>query len=156
RVRRARCPDPRAGRNTPLRRRIGEGAVDDRPLRRRSRRRRASALVGALDAPRPICSDLSDQLQEVREMRFVRRLGHGPRLALALAVGAGIFGIATAVQADIPDHGVIQGCYGKPGTAYKGQLRVRDADQGEQCRAYENPLSWSQTGPTGSTGPTGP
>ena len=51
---------------------------------------------------------------------------------------------------------MIFGCYGKSGTPYKGNLRVRDADQGEQCRYYENPISWSQSGPTGPTGPTGP
>jgi hypothetical protein len=67
-----------------------------------------------------------------------------------------VFGIASVVQADIPDNGVIHGCYGKPGTTYKGNLRVRDFDQGEQCRFYENPLDWNQTGPSGVTGPTGP
>lgn len=36
---------------------------------------------------------------------------------------------------------MIHGCYGKPGTTYKGNLRVRDASQGEQCRVYENPLT---------------
>jgi hypothetical protein len=75
---------------------------------------------------------------------------------LALVVGGAVFGIATAVQADIPDAGVIHGCYGKPGTPQKGQLRVRDASRGEQCRFYENQLDWSQTGPSGVTGPTGP
>jgi hypothetical protein len=60
------------------------------------------------------------------------------------------------VQASIPSaNGVIHGCYGKPGTPQKGQLRVRDASQGEQCRYYENTLDWNQTGPTGPTGPTG-
>ena len=37
---------------------------------------------------------------------------------------------APVAFASIPDaNGVIHGCYGKPGTPYKGQLRVRDADQ---------------------------
>jgi len=95
-------------------------------------------------------------------MDRLRDLSRGGRLLLALAVGVALFGIASAVQADIPDKGVIHGCYGKPGTTYKGQLRVRDASQGEQCRFYENPLDWNQTGPTGGsgatghTGPTGP
>jgi hypothetical protein len=76
---------------------------------------------------------------------------------LAIAVGGALFGIASAVQASIPSsNGVIHGCYGKPGTPQKGQLRVRDADQGEQCRFYENTLDWNQTGPTGATGATGP
>jgi hypothetical protein len=89
-------------------------------------------------------------------MDRLRSLSRGGRLLLALAVGGAVFGIATAVQADIPDSGVIHGCYGKPGTPQKGQLRVRDASQGEQCRFYENSLDWSQTGPSGATGPTGP
>jgi hypothetical protein len=85
----------------------------------------------------------------------LRSLSRAGRLLVALAVGGALFGIAS-VQADIPDNGVIHGCYGKPGTTYKGNLRVRDASQGEQCRFYENPLDWNQTGPTGVTGPTGP
>ena len=90
-------------------------------------------------------------------MRPLRRLGRGGRLLLALAVGGAVFGIASAVQASIPSpDGVIHGCYGRPGTAYKGQLRVRDASIGEQCRFYENQLDWNQTGPSGATGPTGP
>jgi hypothetical protein len=84
------------------------------------------------------------------------------RVLAALAVAGAVFGIASAVQADIPDNGIVQACYGKPGTPQRGQLRVRDADQGEQCRATENPISWGEagatgpTGPTGQTGPTGP
>jgi hypothetical protein len=84
------------------------------------------------------------------------------RLVIALAVGAAVFGIATAVQADIPDSGVIHGCFAKPGTPQKGQLRVRDASKGEGCRYYENRVDWrvsgvtGATGATGATGPTGP
>jgi hypothetical protein len=89
-------------------------------------------------------------------MESVRKLRRGGRVLVALAVAAAAFGIASAVQADIPDGGVIVGCYGKPGTPQKGQLRVRDADHGEQCRYYENPISWNQVGPTGTTGATGP
>jgi hypothetical protein len=74
---------------------------------------------------------------------------------LALAVGWAVFGIATAVQADIPDSGVIHGCYGKAGTPQKGQLRVWDASKGEGCRSYENPIDWNAAGATGATGPTG-
>jgi len=82
-------------------------------------------------------------------------LSRGGRILLALVVGGAVFGIATAVQADIPDSGVIHGCYGKAGTPYKGNLRVRDASQGEQCRVYENPIDWTESGTTGPTGPTG-
>src|SRR5439155_20659098 len=38
------------------------------------------------------------------------------RVLAALAVAGAAFGIVSAVQADIPDNGVIHGCYGKPGT----------------------------------------
>jgi hypothetical protein len=90
-------------------------------------------------------------------MDRLRGLTRGGRLLLALAVGGAVFGIASAVQASIPSaNGVIHGCYGKPGTTYKGQLRVRNADVGEQCRFYENPLDWNATGVSGATGPTGP
>src|SRR5215831_16813560 len=95
-------------------------------------------------------------------MGRLRSLSPGRRLLVGFAAAGALFGIATAVQADIPDAGVIHGCYGKPGTPYRGQLRVRDADQGEQCRSYENSLDWNAagvrgaTGATGATGPTGP
>ena len=87
-------------------------------------------------------------------MRPFTSRSHGFRARVTLAVaGVGLV-VATAVQADIPDAGVIHGCYGKPGTPQKGELRVRDASQREQCRFYENPLDWNQTGPTGPAGPS--
>jgi collagen triple helix repeat protein len=90
-------------------------------------------------------------------MHRFRGVSRGGRLLLALVVGGAVFGIATAVQASIPGaNGVIYGCYGKAGTPYKGNLRVRDAGQGEQCRVYENQLNWNQQGPTGTRGATGP
>ena len=89
----------------------------------------------------------------------------GGRLVLALAVGGALFGIATAVQASIPDaSGVIHGCYnnsvahGNP----TGALRVIDtAKPNGNCASWEAPLNWGQggtgtTGPSGPTGPTGP
>jgi hypothetical protein len=87
----------------------------------------------------------------------------GGRALLALAVGAGVFGIATAVQASIPDaQGVIHGCYstslahGSP----TGALRVIDtAKLNGNCASWETALNWNQTGPrgpTGARGPTGP
>ena len=85
-----------------------------------------------------------------------RQVGWSGRIVLALLVGGAVFGIASVVQADIPDSGVIHGCYGKPGTPQKGQLRVVDASQGEQCRFNENALDWNQAGATGATGATGP
>jgi hypothetical protein len=84
-------------------------------------------------------------------MHRLRRLSRGGRVLVALAVAGGIFGIATAVQADIPDGGVIHGCYQK----VNGQLRVIDTSQGGACRPSENALSWNQTGPTGATGAKG-
>ena len=78
---------------------------------------------------------------------------------LALVVGGAVFGIATAVQASIPDaNGVIHGCYnisqahGNP----TGALRVIDtAKPNGNCASWETPLNWGQGG-TGATGPSGP
>ena len=54
-------------------------------------------------------------------MERVRRLGRAGRLFLALGVAGGVFGIATAVQASIPDaSGVIHGCYN---TAWRTEAR---------------------------------
>src|SRR5262249_61542294 len=105
---------------------------------------------------------LQEGRQKGDEMYRFRALGRGGRVFLAVVAGGAVFGIATAVHADIPDSGVIHGCYGKPGTPQKGQLRVRDASKGEQCRYYENQVDWrvsgvtGATGATGATGPTGP
>jgi hypothetical protein len=82
---------------------------------------------------------------------------------VALAVGAALFGIATAVQASIPDaSGVIHSCYnnslahGNP----TGALRVIDTTKANgNCASWETPLNWNQRGTTGQrgvTGPTGP
>jgi hypothetical protein len=85
------------------------------------------------------------------------------KLLLAVVVGGVTFGLATAVQASIPDSsGVIHGCYntslahGSP----LGDLRVIDTSKPNgNCASWEAPLNWNQrgvTGPTGATGPTGP
>jgi hypothetical protein len=50
--------------------------------------------------------------------------------------------------ADIPDGGVIHGCYKATG----GSLRVIDTSTAETCNPSEKPLSWNQTGPTGAAG----
>jgi hypothetical protein len=78
-------------------------------------------------------------------------LGRGGRLLFALAVGGVLFGIVSAVQASIPDNGVIHGCYQKNA----GNLRVVDPRSGS-CRASEVALDWNQLGPMGATGPSGP
>jgi hypothetical protein len=78
-------------------------------------------------------------------------------------VAGATFGIASAVQASIPDaSGVIHGCYnaslahGNP----TGALRVIDTGAANgNCAGWEKPLNWNQrgaTGPTGVAGPTGP
>jgi len=72
------------------------------------------------------------------------------RLLLVLGVAASAFGIASAVQASIPDvKGVIHGCFANK----DGGLRVVDPGSGGACDSKkETPLSWNQAGPTGSTG----
>ena len=81
-------------------------------------------------------------------MHRLRGLSRGGRLVLALAVGGAVFGIATAVQASIPDSsGVIHGCYnnslahGNP----TGALRVIDtAKPNGNCASWETPLNWGR------------
>lgn len=93
-------------------------------------------------------------------MHRLRRLSRGGRFLLALAVGSAVFGVATAVQASIPDaSGVIHGCYntslahGNP----TGALRVIDtAKANANCASWEAPLNWNADGITGATGATGP
>ena len=89
------------------------------------------------------------------------RVGRAGRLLRALGVGGAVFGIATAVQADIPDSGTINGCYYTPGklapaSPRKGTLRVIDTSKGQTCASDETALRWNAAGVTGSTGPTGP
>jgi hypothetical protein len=75
-------------------------------------------------------------------------------------VGGAVFGIASAVQASIPDaKGVIHGCYnvslahGYP----TGALRVIDTSAvNGHCASWEAPLNWNRRGVTGPTGPPGP
>ena len=99
-------------------------------------------------------------------MHRLRGLSRGGRLVLALAVGGAVFGIATAVQASIPDSsGVIHGCYntslahGNP----TGGLRVIDTSKPNgNCTSWETAVSWNANGvsgargPSGAPGPTGP
>src|SRR5690348_6119906 len=86
-------------------------------------------------------------------------MGRRRHVLLAVAVGAATFGMATAVQAGIPDSsGLIHACYntslahGNP----VGALRVVDTSKpGGTCAAWEAALSWNQVGPTGPRGATG-
>jgi len=86
-------------------------------------------------------------------MHRLRGLSLGGRAVLALAVGAALFGVATAVQASIPDsNGMIHACSQKN----NGSLRVIDTSKGQKCSSNsENPLDWNAAGVTGSTGPAG-
>jgi len=71
----------------------------------------------------------------------------GKRILIALAVAGAAFGIATAVQAAIPDsNGVISACYqfSNSGTP-TGTMRAIDAEAGAFCRFNEHPLSIAST-----------
>ena len=66
--------------------------------------------------------------------------------ALGAIVGALVVG--GVAWADIPDSGVINGCY----KTISGAVRVIDASKGAKCNASETALNWNQTGPTGPAG----
>ena len=70
-------------------------------------------------------------------------------LAGAVVVASGGIGVAAIPSSS---DGEITGCYGKS----NGQLRVIDAQAGEQCKNNETRLTWSQTGPQGPPGSEGP
>ena len=82
---------------------------------------------------------------------MLKGLSRGARLLLAFGVAGAAFGIATVVQAAIPDsHGTINGCYQfAQGVTPKGTLRVIDPSTGEACRYYEHPLKWNANGVAG-------
>jgi hypothetical protein len=69
----------------------------------------------------------------------------------ALGAIVGALAIGGIAWADIPDSGMINGCYKTVG----GGLRVIDTSAGEVCNASEKQLSWNQAGPTGPKGSTG-
>ena len=70
-------------------------------------------------------------------------------LAGVIVVASGGIGVAAIPSSS---DGKITGCYGNS----NGQLRVIDAQAGEQCKTNETQVTWSQTGPQGATGPAGP
>lgn len=82
---------------------------------------------------------------------MLKGLSRGARVLLALGVAGAAFGIATVVQAAIPDsHGVVHSCYQfAQGSVPKGTLRVIDPTTGEGCRFYEKPLTWNANGVAG-------
>ncbi|HST26604.1 MAG TPA: hypothetical protein VLJ76_11495 [Gaiellaceae bacterium] len=75
-------------------------------------------------------------------------MSKGAKVLVAFGVAGAAFGIATVVQASIPDsHGTINGCYQfAQGVTPKGTLRVIDPSTGESCRFYEHPLKWNANG----------
>lgn len=83
------------------------------------------------------------------------------RLGIVLVVALAAFGVASAVQASIPDsQGVIHGCYLTKAKlasagARAGDLRVIDTEKGQTCAPDEIAVSWRQNGATGPTGPMG-
>lgn len=84
-------------------------------------------------------------------MGKLRGLSRSSRLLLAFGVAGVAFGIATVVQAAIPDSkGVIHACYQfAQGVTPKGTLRTIDPSTGEACRFYEHPLNWNANGVAG-------
>jgi hypothetical protein len=82
---------------------------------------------------------------------MLKGLTRGGRILLACGVAGAAFGIATVVQAAIPDsHGTINSCYQfAQGVTPKGTLRVIDPSTGEACRFYERPLKWNANGVAG-------
>ena len=76
-------------------------------------------------------------------MRWSRRLGVWGALAVATVAIAGI------AFAQIPDGGVISGCYAKGGA-----LRVIDASS-TSCKQGETLLQWNQKGVPGTNGTNG-
>jgi hypothetical protein len=80
---------------------------------------------------------------------WIRR--HSALLLLAGAVGAvAAVGGITAAFADIPDAGVIHGCYK---TTTPHVLSVIDTSKGQACPPGTKALAWNQAGPPGPAGP---
>ena len=90
-------------------------------------------------------------------MRRLRGLSRANRFLAALVVGGAVFGIATAVQASIPDsNGVAHGCYYIPGKISNtqqlpGDLRLIDTDAGQHCNSNEGSVDLATTGYVNST-----
>ena len=80
-----------------------------------------------------------------------------PALIAGVAIGAIVAGGIAYAAIPAPD-GTINACYAKSGN-------IRIVEQGETCKANEDPITWNQkgvkgdpgaTGPAGATGPIGP
>jgi hypothetical protein len=72
-------------------------------------------------------------------------------VGVAVLIAAGGIGYGVA-RADIPDSGIINGCY----NTRTGILRVIDLSGHQSCNPGETALSWNQVGPQGPAGPQGP
>jgi hypothetical protein len=77
-------------------------------------------------------------------------------VALAAAVGGGAYAAIPA------SDGSVRACYATSSSLLGGLLGIpytkgdtRVVDEGEACRSYEKPLSWSQRGPAGPQGVQG-
>ncbi len=84
-------------------------------------------------------------------MGTLKGMSRRARILLAVGVAGAAFGIATVVQAAIPDsHGVLHGCYQVAQAATpKGTLRLIDPTTGEACRFTEKSVSWNSNGVAG-------
>jgi hypothetical protein len=72
----------------------------------------------------------------------------------ALKVWAVVLAVALVggfALADIPNSGIIHGCYKVTG----GALRVIDTSSGQRCTSKERALPWNQQGPAGTNGADG-
>jgi len=80
-------------------------------------------------------------------MDRLRGLSRGGRLLVMFAVGGALFGIATAVQASIPDsNGVIHSCYSTNGAKAKGGAALNVVDTASAgCNNGQTELTWDQT-----------
>ena len=78
---------------------------------------------------------------------------------VTLIAGVGLYGVATAIQASVPDSsGIIRGCYNTSSAhgSPNGALRVIDTSKiGGNCASGESPLNWNVRGVTGPQGPQG-
>lgn len=71
-------------------------------------------------------------------------------VSIAAVIASSGIGYVVA-RADIPDGGVVNGCY----NTRTGMLRVIDTSANQSCNPSEAALSWNQTGPQGPAGPQG-
>lgn len=82
----------------------------------------------------------------------VRAVGKRWLIPVALAAAMATVWIGYGiVHADVPDSGVINGCY----NSQNGVLHIVDVSAGQKCTQAETPISWNQAGPQGPAGPAG-